>query len=271
MFSSQKNCSCCRKEKEKLLQCSNCKNAYYCDQKCQYKHWETHQYLCVEPIKSKDLKPPSKINEKTCFFAVKKENDLSFFITISHARDTYVPGKLTFQVEIMNNHPKNTYEIDVLDDSFILVLDGKKKLPKKFLPPVLKDGEMEEVFEEEEYQEFIQNENPRIISKNGIELDEIKSELKPSDQISCEFIFPIDLEFKYENMALSKCESFFVKLKKQEKPYEIKFNQEEVKKYYKDFTIGSTMINEKNKYPIWLKPQKKEEPKETPTQKEWKF
>ena len=273
MFASQQTCSLCRKQKEKLLQCSNCQNAYYCDQKCQYEHWETHQYLCVKPVKTKDLKPKPKIDERTCFFATKNEkNDVSFFVSIVHSKDSYVPGKLLFQVEILNNHPKDIIEIDVLNDSFVLLFDGKKKLPKCVLPKNLKQDEMEEEFEEEEeFKEFLQNENPRIVNKNGIDIDEIKAELKPNDHISCEFFFLIDLEFRYENMALSKCETFFIKLKNQEKTYEIKFDQEEVKKYYKDFVIGASLLNEKKKYPDWIKPKGNEETQKIPTEEEWEF
>ena len=45
---AEKSCSACGNKKEKLLRCSQCKNAYYCDQACQLKAWDKHKEHCVK-------------------------------------------------------------------------------------------------------------------------------------------------------------------------------------------------------------------------------
>ena len=53
-------CNSCQKE-ENLLQCQQCKLAYYCDRNCQTKDWADHKILCRKVPKATD-KAEAKIN-----------------------------------------------------------------------------------------------------------------------------------------------------------------------------------------------------------------
>ena len=39
-------CRACKKKESKMLRCSQCKNAYYCNTGCQRSHWPTHKKVC---------------------------------------------------------------------------------------------------------------------------------------------------------------------------------------------------------------------------------
>eukprot|EP00923_Selenidium_pygospionis_P049566 GHVN01085361.1.p2 GENE.GHVN01085361.1~~GHVN01085361.1.p2 ORF type:complete len:106 (-),score=10.86 GHVN01085361.1:396-713(-) len=39
-------CTHCKKSRLKMLQCSRCKSAQYCDAKCQKTHWAQHKKEC---------------------------------------------------------------------------------------------------------------------------------------------------------------------------------------------------------------------------------
>jgi hypothetical protein len=268
---STKICSGCGKEAEKLFQCSTCQNIYYCNPKCQLDHWKIHQHLCVSPQKTSKKKNRSKINENKCFFGTLKEKEISIFVSIVHTKNAYVPGKLNFQLEIVNTSQKDVFHLDVMNSSHLLFQNFKKS-PKCILPKILQQDEMLEEIEAEFDDEFDQMENPRIISINGIDIDEVSIDIKPSDHVACEFNFTVDLEFNYEVLALSQCSKFYISLNKNDeiKTYQVEIDQNEVKKYYKDFKIGCEIESDKKKYPKWIQKMKTVN-NEIPSEEDWKF
>ncbi len=41
-----KHCQECQKDEGELFHCSSCKKVYYCNVKCQRKHWKIHKLSC---------------------------------------------------------------------------------------------------------------------------------------------------------------------------------------------------------------------------------
>lgn len=60
MHECTKKCERCsmNAERAKLLKCSRCKAAYYCDKVCQKADWERHERICTNRIRASSCVPP---------------------------------------------------------------------------------------------------------------------------------------------------------------------------------------------------------------------